>query len=236
MNYITLGKRKNPAVVFLHGWGGSINSFLGVGKVLAGFGFFVVIVDFMGFGESEEPKQPKTIYSYAGDVEKLIKDLNLENVSIVGHSFGGRIGIILASRGILTKLVLVDSAGIKPKRGLLYYLRVKKYKRLKKKVLKNKLDKKVLENYGSSDYKSLSPVMKASFTMVVNEDLTPLLGLIGCETLIVWGKKDKDTKMYMARILKRKIKKSRLVVYNAGHYSYLERLDKFISDLYEFLL
>ena len=128
MNYITLGKRQNPAVVLLNGWGGSINSFLGVGKVLAGFGFFVVIVDFMGFGESKEPKEPKSIYSYASDVENLIKDLGLKDVSVVGHSFGGRVGVVLASKCKIKKLVLVDSAGIKPRRGLLYYLRVKKYK------------------------------------------------------------------------------------------------------------
>ena len=136
MNYITLGKRKNPAILFLHGWGGSINSFLGVGKILAGFGFFVVIVDFVGFGESEKPSEPKTVYSYADDVRALIEELGLTNLSVVGHSFGGRIAIILASIGLAKKLVLVDSAGVKPRRGLLYQIKIRRYKRLKKKVLK----------------------------------------------------------------------------------------------------
>lgn len=235
MHYITFGKRENPVVVFLHGWGGSVDSFYLVAKTIAFLGFYAVVVDFAGFGKTPEPTEPKTIESYADDVEQLIKNLKLNNVSVVGHSFGGRVGIILGSRRLVDKLVLVDSAGIVPKRGIIYKIKVRRYKRLKNKVKKGKASPDKLEKFGSSDYRGLSPVMKSTFVNVVNKDLTGCLSDITSKTLIVWGKRDKDTPLYMARIMKRRIKNSRLILYDAGHYSYLENMDKFVEDIVEFL-
>lgn len=236
MNFITYGKRGNPCIIFLHGWGGSVKSFMGVAKVFAGFGFFSVLLDFAGFGDSGEPEEPKTIYDYAGDVEDFIDKFGLDCPFVVGHSFGGRVGIVLASLGRVGKLVLVDSAGLRPRFSLKKEIAVWKYKQTKKKVLKGKLPESALSRFGSSDYKSLSGVMRATFVNVVNEDLDYLLSSVMVPTLIVWGKKDKDTPLYMARRMRRGIENSRLLVYNAGHYSYLEHSSRFIEDVYDFLI
>ena len=68
-------------------------------------------------------------------IEKFIKELQIKKPTIFGHSFGGRVGIIYAGRqNDLNKLVLIDSAGIKPKQGLGYYAKVYSYK-LGKKIL-----------------------------------------------------------------------------------------------------
>ena len=236
MNYITFGKRENPCVVFLHGWGGSVKSFMGVAKVFAGFGFFAVLIDFDGFGDSPEPNEPKTIYDYADDVEEFIDKFGLVSPMIIGHSFGGRVGVILSARGLVRKLVLVDSAGLRPRFSFSRAVKVWKYKRCKKKVVAGKLSSEKLLKFGSSDYKVLSSVMKATFVNVVNEDLFYLLPKIKVPTLLVWGKKDKDTPLYMARRFQRTIENSRLLVYNAGHYSYLECSGRFIEDVYDFLI
>lgn len=236
MNFITFGKRQNPVVIFLHGWGGSVNSFLGVARVISSFGFYAVVLDFAGFGKTKEPDEPKSIYDYATDVEEFIEKYGFVDAYIVGHSFGGRVALILASRGLAKKLVLVDSAGLKPRRGLKYKIKVLKYKRIKEKVRAGILSKDVLEKFGSDDYRVLSPVMKETFVKVVNEDLAYLLSSVKQKTLIIWGKFDKDTPMYMARKFRRGIENSRLLVYNAGHYSYLEQMEKFVNDLYEFFI
>ena len=161
MNYITLGRKKNPAVVFLHGWGGSIVSWLGVAKRISGFGFYCILVDFPGFGQTPEPDQPYGVEDYAQEVKKLIDKLNLKSVTLVGHSFGGRVAIVLSAGGLdcVLRLVLVDSAGIKPRRGLLYKIKISRYKRLKARVDSGKLDSLVLEKFGSDDYRALSPVI-----------------------------------------------------------------------------
>ena len=71
MNYITIGNKKNPAIVFLHGWGGSIDSWGVIPATIAGFGFYSIVVDFSGFGSSCEPVVPYTVDDYVGDLRKI---------------------------------------------------------------------------------------------------------------------------------------------------------------------
>ena len=125
------------------------------------------------------------------------------------------------------KLVLVDSAGIKPRRGIKYRLKILMHKILKKfgKGLK-----------GSKDYRVLSPVMKKTFQNVVNYDETYLLSDITADTAIFWGDKDKETPLYMARKLNKKIKSSHLfLLTNAGHFSYLDNSGYFLKILSAFI-
>ena len=116
---------------------------------------------------------------------------------------------------MLDKLALIDSAGIKPRRGLKYYCRLYRHKLL------NLL--KIHHQAGSEDYRKLSPLQRKTFVNIVNEDLSGILDKITLPTLIIWGNKDKETPIYMARKLNRKIRGSGLVVLkNAAHYSYLD--------------
>lgn len=238
MFYVTFGQKKNMAIIFLHGWGGSSASWLGTAKMMANLGFYSVVVDFSGFGKSAEPKTPFGVEDYMNEVVALIKSLNLTHVYLVGHSFGGRVAIMLtASKKLkVDKLVLVDSAGVLPRRGFIYKIKVKKYKRLKKKVECGKCGAEELNGYGSSDYVGLSPIMKQTFIKVVNQDLVPYAKNISTETLIVWGKKDKDTPMYMAKKLQKAITGSSLVVLPSGHYCYIDNFKDFIDELYAFLI
>ena len=95
-----------------------------------------------------------------------------------------------------------------------------------------KKDKSELEKYGSADYKALDGVMKETFVKVVNENLYSHFKKIAMPTLILWGEKDKETPLYMAKKLKRIIKNSSLyVIKGTGHFSYLERPDIFVAAL-----
>lgn len=111
------------------------------------------LVDFYGFGKTPHPDYPLTVKDYADGVLELMDKLNIEKATLVGHSFGGRVAIYIAAKypEKVEKLVLVDSAGIKPRRGIKYRLKILLHKILKKfgKGLK-----------GSKDYRALSPVMK----------------------------------------------------------------------------
>lgn len=238
MFYVTFGQKKNTAIIFLHGWGGSSVSWLGTAKIMANLGFYSVVVDFAGFGKSAEPKTPFGVEDYMNEVVALVKSLNLTHLYVVGHSFGGRVAIMLTASKKLNvdKLVVVDSAGVLPRRGLIYKIKVKKYKWLKKKVECGKCEAEKLNGYGSSDYVGLSPIMKQTFIKVVNQDLVPYAKKISTETLIVWGKKDKDTPMYMAKKLQKAIAGSSLVVLSSGHYCYIDNSKDFIDELYAFLI
>lgn len=177
----------------------------------------------------EEPKKPLDLDDYANFVERCIDKVEAKKVILVGHSFGGRVALRLSSRGIGDKLVLVDSAGLKPRRSIKYYLRVFAYK-IRKLI---GLD---TSKYGSQDYKSLSPIMKKTFVNIVNTYQDYEMEYVKVPTLIIWGEKDNDTPLWMAKKLYMNIKNSTLLVYkNSGHFSYLEKQEQFIRNLRSFI-
>ena len=215
-------------VVFLHGWGASASAFLFVADVFADL-YRVTLVDFAGFGDSDEAKTPLDVPRYAADVIAIFDALNISSATLVCHSFGGRVGMELAANfsDRVQKLVLVDSAGLKPRRGLKYHVRVGAHKLLKR------LGFKGLK--GSKDYRSLSPVMKETFKNTVNYDQFYLLCNISCPTAIFWGKRDRETPTYMARKLRRNIADSALFMLDGGHFCYAQDSAKFVAVLKAFL-
>ena len=237
INYrVVRNSSKDNYVLLLHGFGGSTDSFKGLENYLISQNYSVVNLDFPGFGKSENPQENFTIYDYFEVVKQLLDFENINKVSVVAHSFGGRVAIILASQlNIVNKLILVDSAGIKPKFSLLKWWKIKIYKF--KKFCNNKLHFNFdLSKYGSEDYKNTQDNLKQVFSRIVNTDLTYLIKDINCKTLLIWGKKDKSTPIYMLKKLNKNIKNSKAIVYlDCGHFSYIENHSKFCEDVGEFL-
>ena len=95
LDYNLISNGKN-VILFLHGWGLDKNSFDCVIKKIYS-NISIMSLDFFGFGNSETPEKYFDTYEYAYHVFLLISELNFENLIIVGHSFGGRIAIILSA-------------------------------------------------------------------------------------------------------------------------------------------
>lgn len=223
-----------PYIFYLHGWGGSKDSFLFMKNY---FSNGKVFVTFDGFAQ-EKLEKPFCVQDFADHLLSLIKEITKGKIIIVCHSFGARVGAKICSQHpeIIDKLVIIDGAGLKPRRHLRYYLSLAKYKRLKNKVKKGKADASLLANYGSIDYKALSPIMKQTFVKVVNEDLKNDFKRIKCPTLIIWGKNDTETPLYMGRRLHKLIKGSSFcVIDEAGHFSYLDNLNMFLTLMMSFI-
>lgn len=230
-------KSKSEAVtLLLHGWGGNLNSFRGLESGLAESGQSVLTLDFPGFGGSDMPKETFTLDDYYKIVLGLIENLGIKKLNIVAHSFGGRIALLLASKNsdLIKKLVLVDSAGLKPKFSLSKSFKIFHYKFLKK--LKNAgIIKRDLSGYGSADYRAMPDELKPVFNNIVRTDLTYTLKSISCPTLIVWGKDDTSTPYYMAKRLNKGIKDSAVITFDGGHFAYLQNSNKFYIIVNEFL-
>ena len=154
----------------------------------------------------------------------------------MGHSFGGRISINYASQHPeIQKIVLIDSAGITPRRSLKYYYKVYSYKAIKRISLAlfgekkgKKIIEKSLKKRGSADYKAASPRMRAIMSKCVNEDLRKKMPDIKASSLLVWGENDTATPLSDAKIMEKNISDSGLVVFqNAGHYSFLDNPSRF---------
>lgn len=237
MFYLKFGDSKK-CIVFLHGWGADLNSFLWAKDYFSEFS--LLFVDFPGFGKSPEPNEVYSVEDYASELKSLIDENAFEEIVLVGHSFGGRVAIKFAflyqDCYLNIKLFLIDSAGVLPKRTIKYRFNVWRFKRCKKKALSNEKYKKKLEDFGSNDFKQLSSNMKKTFVCVVNEDLFPQAKKIKSETILLWGEKDKETKLYMAKKLHKAIKNSQLyVIKNAGHFSFLDNKKAFLILLDRFV-
>ncbi len=237
MFYLKFGTSKK-FVVFLHGWGADYRSFLWVNDYFEDY--TKVFLDFAGFGNSAEPEKVYGVFDYAYDLKQLLNEFEIDELVIVGHSFGGRVAIkftfLFQNEYEKLKLCLVDAAGILPRRSVKYYFNVIAFKWCKRKAEKSLKHKEKLSRYGSDDYKKLSDKMKKVFVKVVNEDLSFNAKGIRCDVLLIWGQNDKDTKLYMAKKFHKLIENSELyILKNAGHFSFLDKPNEFIFLLDRFI-
>ena len=221
-------------LLLLHGWGANCKSFNVILKDLEQ-NFTVYRLDFYGFGRSESPPLDSNVFTYADAVYEFIESIICTKVVVLGHSFGGRIALIIGNRELIEKVILLDSAGLPPRFNIIKHFKVKRFKKLKNRVQAGKAQAKKLEKYGSSDYRELNENMKSVFVRVVNEDLTRFAQSLNKPTLILWGRKDKQTPLYMAKRLRKMIKNNQFRVVNGGHFSYLDEPTVVLKEIYNFI-
>ena len=244
IHYSDTGKKDGASVILLHGWGCNLTTVRSIASCLED-GMRVISVDLPGHGKSDEPNDVWGTDAFANLILKLSQQLNLQKPSLIGHSFGGRTSIAVAANSCernLTKIVLVDSAGITPKRSLKYYYKVYSFKSMKKLALallgedkgKKYIERK-LQKKGSSDYQNASPKMRAVMSKCINEDLRRKMPEIKYPTLLIWGEKDTATPLSDAKIMEKAIPDAGLVSFpNCGHYSFLDNPLGFRAVIREF--
>ena len=220
-------------VIIMHGWGCN-SSTMALFEQVAAEQHKVFNLNMPGFGGSDEPSEVWGVDDYTRALEEFVSLCAIdEPVCIIGHSFGGRVGILYSSRhgSAVSKLVLVDAAGIKPRRSLKYYVKVYSFKaarRLSPMIMGKKRAEALIERMraraGSSDYASASPMMRRILSRCVNEDLKGVMPRIKASTLLIWGEKDTATPLSDAKTMQRLIPDAGLVSYpEAGHFSFLDR-------------
>jgi pimeloyl-ACP methyl ester carboxylesterase len=231
---------KGRPVVLLHGWAADSGSLRAISTLLKNASKSkVYAIDLPGFGYSDTPPEDWDVVAYADFLGAFLQCMDLEKVSLLGHSFGGRIAIKFTAQhpGRVERLVLVDSAGIKPKRKAAYYYRVGLAKILKfaRKIFPALQNSKLNPNLGSADYQKAG-ALRGTMVKVVNEDLRPFLPLIQQPTLLIWGKNDQETPLADAFVMKELIPNSSLeIIQNAGHFCFLDNFAAFQTILLGFL-
>ena len=225
INYDIVGS--GDPIILLHGWGTNYHTFLNLTNEIKEK-YTVFLIDLPGFGLSDEPNKVYNLDNYVNFLKTFIEELQIESPIILGHSFGGRIAIKYAALyNNISKLILVDSAGIKKKLSIRQKLKIIKYKILKRYYrLTRNIEKynELTKTNGSIDYINSTDIMKGVLSKIVKEDLKKCLKKINIETLIIWGKDDLVTPYKDAIIMNKLLKNSGLVtIENAGHFPYLER-------------
>ncbi len=234
VQYLDTGGEDRPVVLFLHGWGAPVSTYSLLTDHLSAY-CRVIAPDLPGFGGSDEPQTDWNVDDYTDFVLEFAKALDLKEVILMCHSFGGRISIKLLSREDLPltvkKAVFLDAAGIRPRRGMGYYVRVYTYKLGKKLAsvpiiarLCPSLVEKVKKRSGSADYRNASPRMRAVMVRCIEEDLTAYLPKINASTLLIWGENDTATPLSDGKKMESLIPDAGLVtLQGTGHFGFLER-------------
>ena len=114
IEYMEWGNPENQSVIMLHGTNAHAHWFKFIGSMLSDKYHFVVM-SFSGMGGSDW----RSFYSrdtFVEDVWGVVKDTGMENPIVVGHSFGGMVSLITASKYSqdMSGLLLVDFVVNKP--------------------------------------------------------------------------------------------------------------------------
>ena len=232
INYIKQGKGDN--VLIVPGWGAPINTYMTLFNSISKYACCYVL-DMPGVGESDEPSKSWNVNDYVEFLKKFIKALGLKELSLIGHSNGGRVIIKMMSEHPtefkVNKIILMGSAGIKNKRTFKQNCKVYTYK-FGKKILSLKIVKKIwpdaIENFkknaGSEDYRNSTPIMRETMVKLINTDLTDDLHKIEQPTLIIWGEKDTAEKIQNGELMEKLIPDAGLVkIEDGSHFVFLEK-------------
>ena len=206
-------------LVMLHGWAHSIQNLRPAGELLA-WEREVHLLDLPGHGKTPPPPSVWGTEEYARAVLRYLDERQLADVDLLGHSFGGRVSIRLASAfpDRVRSLILLNSHGVRYPLPFKRRVRAQGLTALRR-VLRT-VDAmcgtdlyvtKYIPRFASRDYKSAGP-MRETFVRLVNEDLTSELGKICAQTMLLWGERDTETPLAIARILAENIHGSKLVV------------------------
>ncbi|MEL6310399.1 MAG: alpha/beta hydrolase, partial [Chloroflexota bacterium] len=101
----------NTTLLLMHGLTANLRSFDGLLKAGLAENYHVIRVDLRGRGHSDKPQIGYHMKDHAADIIGLLDALNLETVTLVGHSFGGLLAMYMAGQFAdrLNKIVVIDA-------------------------------------------------------------------------------------------------------------------------------
>lgn len=233
INYSFYENESDVSLIFLHGWGQNIEMMMPLAKQFIKK-YNVLILDLPGFGLSDEPKEVWSISDYADMVEYFRKELKLNNPILIGHSFGGKISLLYATKYKTKKVVSLAGPYKESKKK--DNMQTKILKAMKKVPVLNKLEGYAKKHMGSTDYRNASEQMRKILVKHLKLDLTEEVKKIKCPTLLIWGTLDAQVSYQDAVELENLIPNCGLVTYDGcTHYAYLERLNQTNSVLKNFI-
>ncbi|MEK7578354.1 MAG: alpha/beta hydrolase [Patescibacteria group bacterium] len=223
-------------IIFIHGWGLSSKIFEPIIYRLKN-DFEVYSLDLPGFGRSPINKS-MFLKDYADFVYEFIKNDNIKEPIVVGHSFGGAVAVKLALLypDGFSKLVLVCASAIRQPRHKM--ILIKKVTDFLKPLFSLKSRGFILKllKLDKTDYAQIeNPELKQTFKNIISEDLSPYFSMIKIPTLVIWGEKDAVTPLSEGKFIAETIPDAKLaIIKNASHFLFLEKPDEFIKLIKEF--
>lgn len=239
-------------VLLLHGWGKAVT----LDRHLAPLALAlqdscrVTALEFPAHGQSGKPQEDWGVPEYAAWVKAAIQALGLGPVTLVAHSFGGRVALWLSVHEpqLMRRMVLTGAAGLKRPQTPREAARARRYQ-LAQRLLRGigrlpglsgpvgRLSRRLRDSRSSADYLACDEDMKASFVRIVSQDLGPLLPRVGHSCLLIWGEEDEATPLWMGERMAREIPGAALIpLAGRGHFAYLEELSRFAAIVKAFIV
>src|SRR5258708_21055991 len=102
-----------PAILLIHGIGDNSTTWNVIHAKLAQR-FTVIAPDLLGHGRSDKPRADYSVAGYANGMRDLLSVLDIERVTIVGHSLGGGVAMQFAYQfpHLVERLILVAAGGV----------------------------------------------------------------------------------------------------------------------------
>lgn len=239
-------KSDDKSILLLHGLGGSLERW---SKIIPFFSnnYRLIIPDIVGFGYSDKPHVEYSIEFFIKFIENFIQALNIDDLYVIGSSFGGLLALEFAIRfpNKVNKLVLLSPAGmmnrVTPTLNLYisaalyptfynvataYYEMVYDPRSVTEASIRDFINRMSLNN---AKYAFMSTLI----SLKNNPDLKDRLK-INIPTLLIWGKDDQLMPLKYAKDFK--IPNSKLVIFNnCGHYPHVEKVEEFNKTVVQFL-
>ena len=210
-----------PDILALHGWGRRGADFSAVLE-----GFNAIAPDLPGFGASPAPPTPMGAEGYAEMITPLLREFDRPPL-VLGHSFGGRVGLCLAADSpadvaglVLTGVPLIRLHPVaRPGPG---YRAIRFLNRIG--IVSDQRMEAERKSRGSADYRAVSGVMRDILVTVVNESYEDQLARVKTPISLVWGGDDAEVPVAVARaaveILEDHGGEAKLIVVDgAGHHT-----------------
>ncbi|HEX2745483.1 MAG TPA: alpha/beta fold hydrolase [Streptosporangiaceae bacterium] len=252
-NYLEVGD--GPPVVLVHGSGPGVTAYANWRLTMPGLApaFRVLAPDMAGFGFSDKPGGVADLAAWVGQIIGFLDALGIERASVVGNSFGGSIGIRLATDhpDRVDRLVLMGATGISfpITEGLDQVWGYQPSFENMRRILDYFAYSRELVNDELAEVRyraALAPGVQEAFSALfpaprqrwVEAITTPeeKIKAIPHETLIIHGREDKVIPLDNAYRLLGLIERSELHVFGrCGHWSQIERADDFNALLVRFL-
>lgn len=227
------GSDTGQPLILLHGWGTDVRTWVPLKPALLNAGFQLFALDMPGFGLSPAPSEAWGIPEYTNLTQQFVQKKQIERPVLVGHSFGGRISILLAAQHpeLVSKVILINSAGIRIEpSGLKKFVGQigSSISSLTKNSPASKLVQPLRRQYysliGAEDYINASDDMRETFVKVVMQDLREEAALIQAPTLLIWGTNDTDTPLWTGQLLQETIPHAELITLSdVGHFAHIEQ-------------
>lgn len=234
-------------ILFMHGWPLSHQQFEYQFDVLPAMGYRCIGIDWRGFGKSDKPIDGYNFDRLADDLRAVIGALQLQNITIAGHSTGGAIAIRYMSRyqgfGV-SKLVLIDAAAptgfTKETANTLLTKAYNDRPNMIEEVTNTFFFQYITHRFSDWFFQmGLEAAGWSTAAIIVtlrDENLFNDLDKIHVPTLIIHGIHDKVIPFAQAQEVNKAIRNSQLVPFQySGHGAFWEEREKFNQLLMQFV-